>query len=158
MNSPQGPDWVVDQVRQICLSELENARLRGDEFKLSANTFVPMLRDVRVSHGKDSRKAKWKEKWVTFYAACCLVTTSIAAVFANQGSVWLKQNWNQAYKGEPLGISGDYPVSLSGLGANPIVAAFLQLQGSNSENQDANDREIDATPEEKVLRQVELNP
>ncbi len=125
---PRGPDWIVEEIGRICTAGLAKTGIRDSGFEIRASECMSLLRESKLSSGKDSRRAKWKKQQIGFYASCCLVATSIASAFANQGVTWMRQNWNQAYKGAPLNILDDSSVSPSGLGAQQVVDAFSRLQ------------------------------
>jgi hypothetical protein len=115
-----------------------------------------LLRSVKLASGKDFRKAKWKKERIPFYAACCLVATSIAAAFANQGSHWVRENWTQAFKGDPLTIPDVATISLSGLGPDQIMTAFLRLQNSDLKNVYSTSPQLENLAEAKLVGPVEL--
>jgi site-specific DNA-cytosine methylase len=156
MTSSMGPDWVVERIRHLCTSAFENAGMRGDDLKGLAKDFLPLLRSVKLASGKDFRKAKWKKERIPFYAACCLVATSIAAAFANQGSHWVRENWTQAFKGDPLTIPDVATISLSGLGPDQIMTAFLRLQNSDLKNVYSTSPQLENLAEAKLVGPVEL--
>jgi len=108
-HNAHGPDWIVGRVGENMQLRMQAGKSSNEQIGIRARECVSLLKGTKLSSGKDSRRGKWKNEYISLYAACCLLLPQLRCI-ANQGSDWIKNNWIESYKGSPLNIPDNPPV------------------------------------------------
>jgi hypothetical protein len=122
------PDTLTKLVARLCRNVL--GKKSDGIFSVEAGNYSSLLSKHQFYHGKNFSLGRWKRRRITFYAACALVGLSIAASFANEGSLWLLSHWARCYKGQPFNRTKSPITSSSGVTAPKILESFRTLRES----------------------------
>jgi len=129
MRSPMNPDWILNQTARICREAVVRVNRTGEN-AIEAGECTPFLAGTRLSGGKDSRRGRWKKKRINLYMACAAVALSVAALFANRGTLWLRTNWGKHYAVQSLDLTSELPDKMRGVVPIDVLSDFCTARRS----------------------------